>query len=172
MEIITLENKMEGPQARLVGYLEDAWAVESGLVVNLKEMADDVNDPEVQALMMAHRTLTMQQKDRLAARLHSLGKEPSGGKGFLSQMLGKIGDAMHFSQDSYDKTVQNLFVCYGAMNFGAAMYEGMEAYADMIGDPETAELARSHRGEEQEAAKKIWPLIRKASVRVSEVVHA
>ena len=163
---------MDDAQARLVRYLQDAWAVESGLVVNLKEMAEDVNDPEVQALMMAHRTSTMQQTDRLAARLRSLGKEPSTGKGFLSQMLGKIGDAMHISQDSYDKTVQNLFVCYGAMNFGAAMYEGMEAYADIIGDPETAELARSHRGEEQEAAKKIWPLIRKASARVSEVVQA
>ena len=167
-----MENKIDDPQARLVGYLEDAWAVESGLVVNLKEMADDVNDPEVQSLMMEYRTSTMQHKDRLAARLRTLGKEPSGGKGFLTQMLGKIGDAMHISQDSYDKTVQNLFVSFGAMNFGAAMYEGMEAYSKMIGDTETAEIARGYKGEEQEAAKKIWPLISKASMRISEVVHA
>ena len=163
---------MDDSQARLVRYLQDAWAVESGLVVNLKEMAEDVNDPEVQTHFMEHRASTMQQADRLSARLRSLGKEPPAGKGFLSQMLGMIGDAMHISPDSYDKTVQNLFVCYGWMNFGAAMYEGMEAYAKIIGDTETAELARSHKDEEQEAAKKIWPLISKCSMRVAEIVHA
>ena len=151
-------------------YLEDAWAVEAGLVVNLKEMADDANDSEVRNLFMERRIVTMQQKDRLEARLKALGKEPSGGKGILSQVVGKIGDALHVSHDNYDKTAQKLFLAYGSANFEAAVYEAMESYADMIGDTDTAALARMHKGEEQEAVKAIWPHISRVAKRVSEVV--
>lgn len=162
---------MENTRERLIRYLEDAWAIENGLITHLKEMAEEVNDAQIQTILMEHRAVTMQQKDRLEARINALGKEPSTGKGFLTQLLGRIGEKMHSSYDSQDRTVQNLLQCYAVENFEVAMYEAMESYANIIGDTETAELARSHKAQEQEAAHHIWPLIGPTSARVSVLTN-
>ena len=54
----------------------------------------------------------------------------------------------------------------------SAMYEAMEAYAKAVGDDETAALARAHHAEEEEAARKLWPLIAPAAARVRDLVPA
>jgi ferritin-like metal-binding protein YciE len=160
---------METPQDRLIRYLNDALGVENGLITNLKEMADDVNYPAVHALLMEHRAVTMQQKDRLEGRIRILGYEPSESKKFLSTVMGKVEDMLHVAPDSYDQTVQDLVKCYGIENFEVAMYEALEAYARAIDDTITADLAHSHKAEEQDMANKILPMIAPSSVRVLEL---
>ena len=161
---------MENAQERLIRYMNDALSVEEGLITNLKEMADDVNDPTVQTLLMEHRAVTMQQKDRLESRIRALGFEPAHEKKILTKMIGKIEDMLHVGKDSYDQTVQDLIKCYGVENFEVAMYESLESYASAIGDSETAELAHTLKAEEQAAADKILPMIAPLAARVIEIV--
>jgi ferritin-like metal-binding protein YciE len=119
----------------------------------------------VQALFQEHRQVTHEQEERLEARIRALGEEPSGGKGFFNQMVAKMGDALHGAHDPYDKTTQDLMKGYATENFECAMYQSLEAYADAIGDSETAQIARLHLQQEKEAAEKIWPLIAPTAVR-------
>ena len=160
---------MEGTQDRLIRYLDDAWAVEKALVNVLQDMAEEVNDPQVQSLFQEHRQVTHQQEERLEARIRALGKEPSGAKGFFNQMMGKVGDAMHAAHDEYEKTTQDLMKGYATENFECAMYQSLEAYANAIGDTETAQLARQHLQQEREAAERIWPLIAPTAARPAGV---
>lgn len=163
---------MENTQERLIRYLDDAWAVEKGLVDTLKEMADEVNDPAVQSLLEEHRAVTHTQEERLEERIRALGEEPSGGKGVFNRMVAKIGDALHAAHDAYDKTTQDLMKAFATENFEIAMYQALESYAGAIGDSETAALARQLMQEEQQAANKVWPLIAPAAARAVHAVAA
>jgi len=158
---------MESNQDRLIRYLDDAWAVEKALVGMLKDMADEVNDASVKAAFQEHREVTHQQEENLEARIRALGKEPSGGKGFFNQMVGKIGDVIQGAHDPYDKTTQDLMKGFATENFEMAMYQSLESYANAIGDTATAELARQHFQQEKAAADKVWPLISPAASRTA-----
>lgn len=162
----------EDSRERLVRYLDDAWAVEKSLVDVLRDMADEVNDPQVQTCFQEHSVVTHEQEERLEARIRALGEEPSGGKGFLNKMMGKVADAMQGAHDEYDKTSQDLMKAYGTENFECAMYAALEAYANSIGDGETAELARLHMQQERDAADRVWSLIAPTSARVQQVAQA
>jgi ferritin-like metal-binding protein YciE len=160
---------MESTHERLIRYLDDAWAVEKALVDKLRDMAEEVIDDRIRSLFAEHRTVTHQQEENLEARIRALGEEPSGGKGFFSQMMGKIGEAMHTAEDDYDKTTQDLMKGFATENFEIAMYQALESYASAIGDSETAQLARQHMQQERDAAEKIWPLIAPTAARPAQV---
>jgi ferritin-like metal-binding protein YciE len=160
---------MESTHERLIRYLDDAWAVEKALVDKLRDMAEEVIDDRIRSLFAEHRTVTHQQEENLEARIRALGEEPSGGKGFFSQMMGKIGEAMHTAEDDYDKTTQDLMKGFATENFEIAMYQALESYANAIGDSETAQLARQHMQQERDAAEKIWPLIAPTAARPAQV---
>jgi ferritin-like metal-binding protein YciE len=160
---------MESTHERLIRYLDDAWAVEKALVDKLRDMAEEVIDDRIRSLFEEHRAVTHQQEENLEARIRALGEEPSGGKGFFSQMMGKIGEAMHTAEDDYDKTTQDLMKGFATENFEIAMYQALESYASAIGDSETAQLARQHMQQERDAAEKIWPLIAPTAARPAQV---
>jgi ferritin-like metal-binding protein YciE len=160
---------MESTHERLIRYLDDAWAVEKALVDKLRDMAQEVIDDRIRSLFAEHQTVTHQQEENLEARIRALGEEPSGGKGFFSQMMGKIGEAMHTAEDDYDKTTQDLMKGFATENFEIAMYQALESYASAIGDSETAQLARQHMQQERDAAEKIWPLIAPTAARPAQV---
>jgi ferritin-like metal-binding protein YciE len=163
---------MQDTRERLIRYLDDAWAVEKGLVSTLQDMADEVNDPQLKNMFEQHRQITHQQEENLEARIRALGEEPSGSKGFFTQFMGKMGDFMHKAKDDYDQTTQDLMKAYATENFECAMYQSMEAFATSIGDNETANLARQHHQQEQEAAKMVWSMIDAAAIRPAQVTDA
>lgn len=160
---------MQDTQERLIRYLDDAWAVEKALVDNLKDMANQVNDPQIKSMFEQHRQVTHQQEEALEARIRALGEEPSGSKGFFSQLMGKVGDFMHKAEDEYDQTTQDLMKAYAIENFECAMYQSMESYATAIGDTETAQLARMHHEQEKQAAQMAWSMIQPAAIRTAQV---
>jgi len=167
--------RAESPQDRLLRYLNDAWAVEKELVGTLHKMAEEVVDPPLRALFAEHRDVTQRQRDALEARMRALRKEPSGGKGFFSQLLAKMWGALQAPQDDLDRIVQDLMKGFGTEHFEVAMYQALEAYARAIGDDETARLAAQHMQQEQEAADRLRPLIAPTAARVavgSEVAAA
>lgn len=159
---------METTQERLIRYLDDAWGVEKGLVTNLKEMAKEVNDPQVRMLFEEHASTTHDQEERLEARIRALGEEPSGGKGFFNKMMAAIADVLHGAHDEYDKTTQDLMKAYATEHFEMAMYNALENYAMAIGDQDTAALARSLHDEESQTAARVWPQIAAAAARSIE----
>lgn len=159
--------RAESAQDRLLRYLNDAWAVEKDLVSTLKKMAEEVVDPTLRGLFAEHREVTQRQQEAIEARLRALGKEPSGGKGFFSQLLTKMLEALKTPQDDLDRIVQDLMKGFGTEHFEIAMYQALEAYARAIGDEETARLATLHMQQEQEAADKLRPLIAPTAARVA-----
>jgi ferritin-like metal-binding protein YciE len=160
---------METTQERLVRYLNDAWATEKALVADLQDMSEKSDDPEVKALFAEHRTITHQQEEMLEARIRALGEEPSGGKGFLSQVAGKIGEALHKAHDDFDQTQQNLMKAFATENFECAMYESLAAFATEIGDTETAAMARQIMQQEKQAAELVWQHVGRCAVRPARV---
>ena len=162
----------ETSQERMVRYLHDAYGVETGLLVKLKDMADESKDPQVAQLFLEHRTETQAQADRLEARIKEYGEAPSAGKSWMMQAAAKVSDAIGSLHDREDKTVQDLMQAFGTENFECAVYEAMEAYANAIGDTQTAELAKLHKNQEAEAAKKIWSHIARCSVMALQAVPA
>jgi ferritin-like metal-binding protein YciE len=160
---------METTRERLIRYLNDAWATEKALVSELRDMADKSDDPEIAALFEEHRTVTHQQEEMLEARIRALGEEPSGGRGILSQMTAKLGEALHKAHDPFDQTQQNLMKAFATENFECAMYESLAAFANEIGDTETANLARQIMQQEKQAADQVWNFIGASAVRPARV---
>jgi ferritin-like metal-binding protein YciE len=156
---------VEDQKERLIRYLDDAWSVEKALVAALDKMADDTDDPAAKALYQEHRQVTHNQEEQLEARIRALGEEPSGGKGFFSTMMAKIGDVMHKPHDEYDKTTQDLMKQYAIENFECAMYQSLRAYANAIGDFETVRLAEENLSQEQQTGQRVWNLIEPAATR-------
>ncbi len=132
-------------------------------------MADDINDPEVRRLFEEHRTTTQHQQTNLEARLRALGEEPSGAKGFVGAMLSRAGDLLHRPQDAYDEITQDLVKQYAIEHFEMGMYQSMLAFANTIGDPETAALAGEHLEQERQTADRLWALIEPAAARAGRV---
>jgi ferritin-like metal-binding protein YciE len=163
---------MEGTHERLIRYLNNAWAVEKALVETLKEMAEEVHDSQARSLFQEHGQVTYQQEEDLEARIRALGEEPSGGKSFFTQMVGKIGEALQGTQDDYDTVTQDLMKAYASEHLEIAMYQALESYSKAIGDDATAQLARRHMQQEKEAAEKIWPLIAPTAARPAQVTEA
>lgn len=167
-----MADTQENPQDRLIRYLDDAWAMEKALVDNLRSMADEVNDPNIQAMFQQHSDETQQQQQQLEARIRALGEEPSGGKGFLNKMMAMIGDAFQGAHDPDDKTTQDLMKAFGIESFEMAMYQGLAAYANGIGDTQTAQLAQQILQQERETANKVWPMIAPTAARPAQEAAA
>src|SRR5262249_31145506 len=114
--------------------------------------------------------VTHNQEEKLEARIRALGEEPSGGKGMVNQLLGRLGDLIHGAHDEYDKTTQNLIKAFAVENFEIAMYESLAQFAQAIGDAETASLAHSIQQQEQAAAQKVWALIPSCATRAASAI--
>lgn len=156
---------MESTRERLIRYLNDAWAVEKALVTDLGKMASEVDQGEISALFTDHCSVTHQQEENLEARIRALGGEPSGGKGFLSQMMSAVGGVLHAPKDECDQVTQDLIKAYASESFEIAMYSALESFATAIGDTETAQIASQHRRQEQEMADRVWSHIPTAAIR-------
>ena len=161
---------MESTPERLIRYLDNAWAVEKGLVSALKSMAEDVNGPGLREMFQEHAQVTWRQEEALEARIRALGAEPNGAKGFFSNMMGRMSELMQMTQDEYDRTTQNLIKAYTSEQFEMAMYQALQSYAEAIGDSETAQLAQEHFQQEKRTAEALWPLIAEMAERPGRLI--
>jgi ferritin-like metal-binding protein YciE len=157
LSVAALNSNME-TKDRLIHYLSDAHAAEVGLLEVLED-AVELCDGPARAGIKEHLAQTKSQAQRLERRLEQLGADRSGAKGMMNAMLGKIGSMMDIGHDESDRQVQCLIKLYGAEHLEMGMYEALAAYADAVGDVETANLAREIHSEEQAAADKLYQLI-------------
>jgi ferritin-like metal-binding protein YciE len=151
---------MKDAGERLIRYLQDAHAAEKGIADMLEGAIDDTDNQQIRSQLEEHLVLTRSQAFRLEQRLVALGADTSGGKGFFNSVMAKVADMMNAAHDDYDKTTQNLIKAYATEHLERGMYEALSAYAEAVGDHDTAALAREIQKEEEQTGNKLFPLIR------------
>ncbi|HVW08499.1 MAG TPA: DUF892 family protein [Bryobacteraceae bacterium] len=147
---------MENPIRR---YLEDAIAAEKSFETQLRGFARDSEFAEVNAVFLSHADETKGQYERLTARLHELGGEPSGAKSILAHVFNAAPGAAQLGHTAEERVTQDLIMAYAVENAEIAMYESMAITASTFGDHDTERLARDIQSQEKAAAGKVWKLI-------------
>lgn len=155
----------ENAKERIIRYLTDAHAAEIGGVQSLKDIAAETNDDAVRMAVQEHATQTQSQADRLEARLTALGGKPSGIKAAFNSLIGKGSDLTNAFHDEEDKQTQDVIKAYALEHFEVGFYTSLHAYADGVGDHETAQLAKTIMGEEQLAGERLLRLIPQLALR-------
>jgi len=154
---------MEDPRDRLLRYLDDACAMETGAAALMTTFLDEVNhaaakpEIEVQLISAKERALNIEK------RLRELGGQPSGSKSFFSTLMGKVADALQAAHDPYDKTTQDLIKTYALNHLFVGAYASMSSFCRAYGDITSAELAEKMMYEELSAAERIRPYIADAA---------
>ena len=140
-------------QQKLVGYVEDAHAMERNVSTMLDSMISTTEDPEIKRMLEDHKRQTQEHERRLRERLDAMGAGASATKsvGGLGAALFKgVGDVART-----DKPTKNARDGFMTEHMEIAAYELLERLAKRAGDEQTAEVARLNRADEQAMAKKI-----------------
>ncbi len=138
---------------KLTEYIEDAHAMERGVLRMLDSMISTTNDPEVVELLQNHKEQTEEHERRLRERLEALGRDTSASKEAESS-AGALAKGV-VDRLRGDKAAKNARDGYITEHLEIASYELLERLADRASDPRTAEVARTNRADEEEMAHKI-----------------
>jgi ferritin-like metal-binding protein YciE len=148
-------NQQQKLQRKLVEYVQNVHAMEQNILLMLDSIILTTEDPELTAMFRAHKEETRRQERRLNDRLKALG-----GLGLAS--TGKDLAAIASAQAKgvadlwrADKPVRNARDAFVTEHLEIAAYEVLERLAERADDPETAELARENRAEEEAMAQRI-----------------
>jgi len=154
----------ENATERVLRYLTDAHAAETGGLQSLQDLANQATDPDVRAVVTQHITVTQSQIDRLHARIGALGGKDSGGKNILNSVIAKGSNLVNAFHDTDDKQTQDVIKAYSFEHFEVGTYTSLQAYASAVGDTQTAQLAASIIQEENQAAENLFRLIPQVAV--------
>lgn len=145
-------------------YLEDTIAAERNFEDVLASFAHAGEQNETKFFFNELSRKAKTQHKRLAARLQSLGGEPSALKSAaahvlsFSTMLGQLG------QYPQEKNTQHLIMTYAAAASEIAMYEALATVAGTAGDTETERLARQLQEEEKDDHRMVWARLKDSAV--------
>jgi len=154
----------EDTQKRMVRYLNDALATETGGLVALQDIGSRATDPGVKQTMIELSAVATSQIERLTQRILSHGGSVAAQKGVLNSALAKGHRLQNAFHDQADKETQDVIKAYTASYAEIGMYTSMVAYARAIGDTETASLAETLIEEERRAGDRLQPLISRLAV--------
>lgn len=149
----------ETKQQKLLRYLNDAYAVEIGGTASMKDIIAKAGNEAVKSAVQEHLGQTEMQAQRLTDRILALGGDKSEAKAILNEVIAKASDVTNILHDKEDQQTQDVIKAFSLENFEIGMYESLRAYAQAIGDTETAALAQSIQAEEKAAADKLFALI-------------
>lgn len=152
----------------LVQRIDEAYAMEQGVLRMLDSMLSTTDDPELRTLLERHRHETEGHGARLKERLNHYGASPSAMREAAGMLSGVVkGFATLGRPDDLLRTMREAFA---AEHMEIAAYELLERIATLGGDDETAKLAVRNRFEEQAMADRIaadWDRIVELSLRDS-----
>lgn len=143
----------ETVQGKLVGYVQDAHAMEINSLQMLKSMLLHTADDEMKSLIEGHIAETEVHRDRLASRLEELGEGPSVGKKATVLLTAAMKGML--DQVRPDKPSKDARDAYVTEQVEIAAYELLQRLADRAGDPRTAEIARQNLVDERRMAQAI-----------------
>jgi ferritin-like metal-binding protein YciE len=140
-------------QQKLIDYVEDAHAMEQNVSRMLDSMMTTTDDPEITEMLKHHQEETERHEQRLAERLDALRAGTSTRKQAqtIATALMK-GAADQVRGDQAGKNARDGFT---TEHMEIAAYQLLERLAERAGDPQTAEVARQNRAEEEAMAQKI-----------------
>lgn len=154
----------EDVKERLLRYLNDAHAVEDGALSSLKDLAASATDGDLKSAVTEHIQVTQSHADRIEARIKALGGEKAENKSLINKIIGKGSDLLNIMHDAEDKQTQDCIKAFSLEHFEVGMYTSLKAFADAIGDYETARLATTIIEEEQLAAERLQRIIPQLAV--------
>jgi ferritin-like metal-binding protein YciE len=140
-------------EEQLVKHIEEALAMEHGVLRLLDSMIAATEDPEIKDALREHRLDTERHVDRMQHRLEAHGASPSMVReagGILGALMKSVVDATRS-----EKAGRNARDGYATEHMEIAAYELLERIAQRAGDEETALAARENRADEAKMAKVI-----------------
>lgn len=135
----------------VVAWLNDAYAMEKGLVQILEsQIGDAKNYPTVQNGLQQHLEQTKQHAEIVKGCVERLGGSTSSIKSGLASLFGQVqGMSTGAAQD---KVIKDALADFGAENFEVASYTALIDAARALGDEQTASACEQIRAQDQAMA--------------------
>lgn len=138
---------------QLVSWLDDAYAMESGLIPILQNHARafEAEMPEAAARIREHISETRRHAERLEGCLRTLNTTPSMAKSTISSMMGTV-EGMS-TAIFRDELVKNALADFGAEQFEVACYTALVTSAMELGYPDIAKMCEQNLKEDEEMGR-------------------
>jgi ferritin-like metal-binding protein YciE len=155
---------MSTAEQKIVQYLNEAHAMEQGLVRVLQEQIAMVPRGRFRQGLERHLTETRDHSERVGARLSQLGQGGNPiqfGIGLVERVIGQaiaLGKApvdLLRGSGGEEKVLKNAKDACAAESLEIATYTALERLAEAVGDRRTAELARSICADEQRMLERL-----------------
>jgi len=142
-------------QRKLVDYVQNVHAMEQNILLMLDSMILTTRDAEIVEMLRQHKEETRRQERLLNERLKALGglNLSSTGKDLSAILAAQVKGVADLWRA--DKAIRNARDAFVTEHLEIAAYELLERLAERAGDPETAEVARANRAEEEAMAQRI-----------------
>lgn len=151
---------MESTQNRTIRYLQDVHAAEKLTEDLLDKLADDDEAvPEMRSIAGDGAKECVRRRETVAARLHALGGQPSGMKDWTNSAMGVMSDIANAGHDRADKITMDAIKSHAALHMLHASYAALGAFAKMVNDSDTVEIAEKHSHEAMSSAETLIPAI-------------
>lgn len=153
---------------QLVAWLDDAYAMESGLVPILQNHAVHFGTdmPNAARRIQQHIVETQQHASRLEQCLHLLNASPSGVKSTLSSLMGSVEGAT--TAVFRDQLMKDALADYATEQFEVGCYTALVNAATELGYLEVAQLCK--RNLEEDRAMANWLLTQIPAVASHDAV--
>lgn len=138
---------------KVADYVEDAHALEEGVVDNLGSMIRTIDDPKLKELLQGHRQQSREHVERLKRRLEQLDRGTPVRKrieGMALSLMKGVSDVLR--TDAPGKVGRDAYLLAHTQ---IVAYELLERLAVSADDSETAELARQNLAEDKSVADEI-----------------
>ncbi len=136
----------------LIGWLKDAYSMETSLVPTLENHAKDAKAlPQAQQRIHQHAEATKRHADLVKSCIERLGGDISGIKVGISNITGMLKEIPMTLSD--DEVVKNALADFATENFEIAAYNALIAAAQQLGDQETVNICRQILQDEQDMAQ-------------------
>ena len=155
---------------QLVAWLDDAYAMESGLIPILQNHASHFGDriPAAARRLQQHVAETQQHAQRVQECLRLLDASPSGVKSTLSALIGSVEGAT--TAIFRDQLVKDALADYASEQFEVPCYTALVGAATELGYDEVARLCRQNLQEDQAMAA--WVLQNIPSVVSQDAINS
>jgi ferritin-like metal-binding protein YciE len=138
---------------QLIAWLNDAYAMEEGLIPVLENHAKDADRemPEAAVRIRRHIDETRRHAERVEQCLRELGTSPSTVKSTLSSLIGTVQSVS--TGIFRDEPVKNILSDYSAEEFEVASYRALAAAATELGHARIAETCEENMREDEQMAR-------------------